>query len=75
MSARSARIARIAREAAICIGIAALWLVVGTAIGVLLDIRDGDHTGIIYVIGAWLISAALALVHVAIRVVRFVVRG
>lgn len=67
--------ARIAKEAAICLGIVAVWLAVGTAIGVVLDAQSGEHTGIIYVIGAWLISAVVALVHVAIRVTRAVVRG
>jgi hypothetical protein len=66
---------RAAKEAAVCLGVVFVWLLVGTAIGVLLDIRDGNHTGIIYVIGAWIISAVLALVHVAIRVARFVARG
>lgn len=63
-----------AREAAVCLGLVLLWLAVGTAIGVFLDARSGSHTGIIYVLGAWVISAVLALMHVAIRVARFAAR-
>ena len=63
--------AGIAREAAVCLGIVFAWLLAGTVIGVTLDVLDGDHTGIIYVLGAWAISAVLALLHVAVRLTRY----